>query len=550
MANNNIQYTISLKDINAASTLGGLEGSANRFEGSLGNIKTSSLLAAGAIAAIGIAVKKVIDIGKGIFDVSAKFESLNNVINYTSLDAVDAAGNHKFLSHIINDYKLPIEETTEGFSDFSAAMLGSSLQGQGARDVFEGVSVATIAMHLNAQRAQQVFLALGQMMSKGTVQAQEMKLQLGNALPGSFQIAARAMKMTTGQLTKFMEDSKLMASDFLPKFAAELKKTFSGAVPNAVKSLSAEATDLNNQIIQLKLNIGKDLEPLFLRILKLLDAGVKKAGELWGQFKNVWAQTKDSSVVDGLIGYFGMIKGQLLGIWENIREPLLKLFDAITEWREPILGLLSAMGQAFSFILGIIGQLLPHTINIVTWVIKLLKNIYDILEKLQFFSAMYKLFQAIGEGIKAIGDVIQWVYEHQIKPIVEAVEALVSGTKELLGVTDDIKNGLPTPTPKDIQSLVFGTTKPVNQMVWAKESVSNGARNSAPSPAPDLGKTTGTKGAAGQKILNITINIQKLVDKFEVITTQIQGIGEGRIKDLVTQTLLSAVNDSQIVPER
>ena len=52
------------------------------------------------------------------------------------------------------------------------------------------------------------FLALGQMISKGKVQAEELRGQLGKRLPGAFQLAAKAMGMTTAALDKFMADGK------------------------------------------------------------------------------------------------------------------------------------------------------------------------------------------------------------------------------------------------------------------------------------------------------------------------------------------------------
>ena len=55
------------------------------------------------------------------------------------------------------------------------------------------------------------------MISKGKVQAEELRGQLGERLPSAFQLAAKAMGMTTAQLDKFMADGKLTAEDLLPK---------------------------------------------------------------------------------------------------------------------------------------------------------------------------------------------------------------------------------------------------------------------------------------------------------------------------------------------
>ena len=69
-------------------------------------------------------------------------------------------------------------------------------------------------------------------------------------------------------------------------------------------------------------------------------------------------------------------------------------------------------------------------------------------------------------------------------------------------------------------------------------------------------KTTKTVGAGksassvtGQKVYTINIKIDNLVKDFKVSTTNITE-GAGKVKELVAQALLSAVNDSQIIAER
>ena len=82
---------------------------------------------------------------------------------------------------------------------------------------------AGAALALSQDDMQGAFLALGQMISKGKVQAEELRGQLGERLPGAFQLAAKAMGMTTAELDKFMADGKLTAEDLLPKLAKPLQ---------------------------------------------------------------------------------------------------------------------------------------------------------------------------------------------------------------------------------------------------------------------------------------------------------------------------------------
>ena len=249
------------------------------------------------------------EFGKEILNTTSKFEALNNVINFTSLNAKDAAANHDFLSRIIKDYKLPMEETTEGFSQLNAAMLGSKLQGEGARKIFEGVSVASTALHLSGDNTKSVFLALNQMMSKGKVQAQELTLQLGQALPGAMRLASQSMGMSTAEFMKQMEKGAIASEVFLPKFAELLKNQFSGAIPNAIQSLQSRTNEMNNAFIKMKLTLGEELHPAFISIMSGLVGVMGMIKPAIGWIKAHSTAIKTAAVFVGALvtGYYAWI---------------------------------------------------------------------------------------------------------------------------------------------------------------------------------------------------------------------------------------------------
>ena len=59
-------------------------------------------------------------------------------------------------------------------------------------------------------------------------------------------------------------------------------------------------------------------------------------------------------------------------------------------------------------------------------------------------------------------------------------------------------------------------------------------------------KNVSPSGAGGTKAVTITISINKLIEQFKVSTTTV-GEGASQIKEKVAETLLGAINDSQIV---
>jgi tape measure domain-containing protein len=145
-------------------------------------------------------------------------------------------------------------------------------------------------MSLSADDAQGVFLALGQIASKGKVQAEELRGQIGERVPGAFGIAARAMGVTTAELDKMMEQGKLTASDFLPKFAAEMEKTFQGAVPKAANSLQANMNRISNAFYDFKVGVTPIISG-FVSIFAGLAIWAQKNAELIGTFAKVMVYT-------------------------------------------------------------------------------------------------------------------------------------------------------------------------------------------------------------------------------------------------------------------
>lgn len=84
----------------------------------------------------------------------------------------------------------------------------------------------------------------------------------------------------------------------------------------------------------------------------------------------------------------------------------------------------------------------------------------------------------------------------------------------------------------------------------AKKKASAGAENPNPdlnpnpSPDPLTGglQSIGTTGAKADKVRNITVNIEKLIDRFEINTTNLRE-DTGRMKEMIAEAVLGAVND-------
>lgn len=145
---------------------------------------------------------------------------------------------------------------TDSWISFAAATRGSALEGAGARNVYTAISEAMRVLNRDTEQTRGALTAIEQMVSKGTVSAEELRGQLGERLPGAFRLAAEAMGVTSAELGKLLERGEVAAEDLLPKLANKLRELYSGAAVDAATSPAAEMARLRNEIFETSAAIG------------------------------------------------------------------------------------------------------------------------------------------------------------------------------------------------------------------------------------------------------------------------------------------------------
>lgn len=220
-----------------------------------------------------------------------ELDKLKTSLDFASGSSTAGSRNLEFVRKTVDDLKIPLASSEQGFSKLAAATRGTSSEGQTTRDVFLGISQASTVLGLSADDTSGSLLALTQIASKGTVQAEELRGQLGERIPGAFSIAARAMGVTEGELNKLLETGSVASDEFLPKFARQLQTEFGGAAVNASKNAQSALFDFQNTYLKLQETTGKKLQPFEMVGLNLATAGLNliadKGGDIAGIFTNV-----------------------------------------------------------------------------------------------------------------------------------------------------------------------------------------------------------------------------------------------------------------------
>jgi tape measure domain-containing protein len=202
---------------------------------------------------VGLSAAGFLAFTKQIADASLQIDRLNS--RFAAATGSFEAGRREleFVRATAGRLGLDLLSAADSYSSLTAAASGTTLAGQSVRDIFESVAQTSAVLGLSSEQTQGALLALEQMMSKGTVQAEELRGQLGERIPGAFRIAAEAMGVSTSELSKMLEQGEVVASDFLPKFAVALRNNYQGEIPEHTKALN----NLKTEFFEFTATLGK-----------------------------------------------------------------------------------------------------------------------------------------------------------------------------------------------------------------------------------------------------------------------------------------------------
>lgn len=229
----------------------------NKKLGEMGN----SLRKVGEVIAATFAVEKIKEFGMELLHTTAEFEGFRNVIKYSSLNAYDAGVNLDYITNAARRLHLPLREATEGFAEMQAGLIGTGIEGQRLRNLFEGISTASSVLHLSAYNLQRTLYDFKEIGEIGLNQRIMRSLQ--TALPGVGEIIKETFHKSFQQLEK----EHFNGGQFLAGLSEGLKKHFGAGLANASNSLIAKINDMQSAWTRFKLQLGENLRPTFISIM-------------------------------------------------------------------------------------------------------------------------------------------------------------------------------------------------------------------------------------------------------------------------------------------
>lgn len=145
----------------------------------------------------------------------------------------------KYLRGQVDRMGLDLKSTAKSYSSFAIAAKEAGHNQEEVNYMFERFSELGTTMGKTPDELSGMFKAFEQMMSKGSIQAEELRQQLGDRLPGAISLMAQSMGVTTKELGDMMMKGEV-GSENLIRLAELADKKYGDAANKAAASLIAE----------------------------------------------------------------------------------------------------------------------------------------------------------------------------------------------------------------------------------------------------------------------------------------------------------------------
>lgn len=508
-----VEYELSLKDL-LSPKINEAESSVQKFEGSLGNLQGALGKVAVAVGAA-FALNKVSDFAMSVVDVGSKVENATTGLTTMLKDSAAAA-------QVVNNTMEDATKTPFSFESLlsaNKALISANVSAKDARTQVIDLANAIAATGGGDVELQRMVVNLQQIKNVGKATAMDIK-QFAIAGVNIYQVLADAthkpisavkdMEVTYDQLT--MALAKAHAAGGI----------YAGGLENMAGNTSVQISNLGDAAFQLKNKMFTDLKPVITSVVSALAGFIGHLREGWDWLvKNKEMVGLVATVIGGAAIGYGLYS---LAISAGTIATTLM---TAAQWALNVAMSANPIGIVIVAI-GALAAGIMYAWNKFVGFRAVVMGVWGTLK--EFGSIVIDVFQGVWK-------MIHGVFSFNPKEINEgAVQAGKTMYEAGTRMATAYKKGYDEVMAEDAKNKA-AENKPVT-------AAGKPAAKKATTETPAT-KDTSPKGATGQKVVTINVTIGKLIETFKVQTTNMQE-GSGKVRELVAQTLLSAVNDSQI----
>ncbi|EKO1483615.1 tape measure protein [Escherichia coli] len=217
----NSKFNEKLAQLNAsvreaiAKAKGHTSTSINNTSDAFNNLASNAIKLSGAF----YSVMGALNAYKAIMNAGLKRDSAQRAAKFVLGDKASEA--ETFIRGLADKTGLNISEGLSSYAKFAAGAQGFMSQEQ-TQELFGNATAMSRLMGLSNDELNGILKAFEQMSSKGKIQAEELRGQLGDRMAGAFKLFAEALGMTATELDAAMKNGKVLSADTLPKVAKQM----------------------------------------------------------------------------------------------------------------------------------------------------------------------------------------------------------------------------------------------------------------------------------------------------------------------------------------
>ena len=205
-----------------------------------------------------IAAKVLPDTIAGIWNIAeeaiaatAEIRASLGTVSFISGSKAGGKKTEEWIKGVAGNSGASLKSLAAGYAQLSASVAGTDMSGNDVQNLVGSMGQAALTYGMNEESLGGAMTALSQIAGKGVVSMEELRQQLAERMPGAFGIASRAMGLTQAEMVQLVSSGQLLSSEFLPKFAGQLKKEMSAMDGIADPLIKAEAKlNAKTQILQ------------------------------------------------------------------------------------------------------------------------------------------------------------------------------------------------------------------------------------------------------------------------------------------------------------
>lgn len=288
--------------------------------------------------------------GRAFIDANSQVESLTRTMSILTGSTERAAAELEYIRGAAQRLGVDVLDAGKAYMQLLASTKGTALEGAAARQVFEAVAGAMATLGKTSAETSTALLAVNQMASKGKVSMEELRGQLGEALPGAMKAAAAGAGLTVAELTKMVESGSVLAEDLLPALARGLTEmygvgkanndTFAAQWARMKNSATEFFTVIGDSGVMKVLNEGLALTTFGAKALTVgFEAGISKTRELFGgpqwdaekARQSLEATARSSALLSKSLGDVGTAAAQMGTVIRTQSNDVLQLQSAFTK---------------------------------------------------------------------------------------------------------------------------------------------------------------------------------------------------------------------------